>query len=723
MEGMRVMTRRENRRAARASSYLKEGLIMAAMLLISAAAPARRASARGAGAPAGRRIFYVAPTGNDAWSGRRPAPEAGKTDGPFATIARARDAVRQLKTAEGGLRQPVTVFIRSSTYFLREPITLTPGDSGTGRCPITYGAYRDERVVFSGGRRITGWEPATVAGKRLWAASIPEVREGRWYFQELWVNGQRRFRTRYPHVGYLRVEAMPQAASQNAWQEGQTGFAFHPGDLNARLAAGGAEVVVMNRWVESHLPITSVDAAQRQVTFAKRSVFHLDPGDLYYVDNAMEALGAPGQWYLDRQAGMLYYTPMPGENVRRAEVIAPVLAQLMRFEGKPAAGQFVEHLIFRGLTFAHTEWWFPERAAAPPSPPAVGGFAQADIGVPGAIHGDGVRDCAFEGCTVAHIGNYAIELARGCRQNQITGSDLFDLGAGGIKIGETTTRGDEAEQTYGNTVSNCRIHDGGRIFHSAVGLWIGQSYDNRIVRNILHDFYYTGFSVGWTWGYGPSLARRNLIEQNRVHHIGIRSDGDGPILSDMGAIYTLGVQPGTVIRGNIFHDIAGFRYGGWGIYFDEGSSDILAENNIVYRTTHGGFHQHYGRENIVRNNIFALGRDAQIQRTRPEPHLSFTFERNIVYWREGKLLNGSFSDSHFAFDRNLYWHEGDGDIRFAGMSWDEWRAKGMDPHSLIADPKFVARDKGDFRLQPGSPALKLGFVPIVPPGGSAAGSP
>lgn len=149
-----------------------------------------------------------------------------------------------------------------------------------------------------------------------------------------------------------------------------------------------------------------------------------------------------------------------------------------------------------------------------------------------------------------------------------------------------------------------------------------------------------------------------MIEFNYVHHIGVRLDGDGPILSDMGCIYTLGVQPGTVIRFNLFHSVAGLRYSGWGIYLDEGSSNILVENNIVYNTSHGGFHQHYGRENVVRNNIFAFGRDAQIQRSRAEPHLSFTFERNIVYWSGGELLAGTWDDLNFAFDNNLYWREG-----------------------------------------------------------------
>ena len=157
----------------------------------------------------------------------------------------------------------------------------------------------------------------------------------------------------------------------------------------------------------------------------------------------------------------------------------------------------------------------------------------------------------------------------------------------------------------------------------------------------------------------------------------------------MGGIYTLGNQPGTIIRNNVFHDIAGLRYGGWGIYFDEGSTDILAENNLVYRTTHGGFHQHYGEDNIVRNNIFAFGRDAQIQRTRVEDHLSFTFEQNIVYWDEGKLLAGDWS-KNVAFDHNIYWHVGgDAGVKFGKQSWEAWRKGGLDAHSQFVDPGFV----------------------------------
>jgi hypothetical protein len=180
----------------------------------------------------------------------------------------------------------------------------------------------------------------------------------------------------------------------------------------------------------------------------------------------------------------------------------------------------------------------------------------------------------------------------------------------------------------------------------------------------------------------------------------------------MGGIYTLGKQPGTVIRNNLWHDIAGLRYGGWGIYFDEGTSDAVAENNLVYRTTHGGFHQHYGKDNIVRNNIFAFGRDCQIRRSRPEDHLSFSFEHNIVYWNQGELFEGDLNDNNFRFDSNLYFRTDGKPVTCAQWSWADWQKRGQDVHSLVADPLFAAPDRGDFKVRAGSPALGLGFKPF-----------
>jgi Right handed beta helix region len=664
-------------------------------------------------------VFFVATNGNDHWSGQLPAPSRKGTDGPFATLPRALKAVRDARQQGAAeFRQPATVFLCGGTYFVEAPIVLTPEDSDLllTACPGT-------TPVLSGGRPITGWKEVAVEGKKLWAADVPEVRNGKWLFRELWVNDRRATRARHPNKGYLSITELPDKAPE--WTQGQTRFRFREGDLKAWGTVTNAEVVAMTKWVESRLPVVKVDEKERIVSFGKRSVFGMEAGDLYYVEGAFEFMDEPGEWYLDPAGGMLYYLPLPGERLDALQAIAPALPQVFRVEGRPEAGKLVERVTLRGLTFSHAEWCFPtgfqsgkNKPNIQPEPKAeVGGFGQAAVGVPGAFWGEGLRNCVFENCRFTHLGGYGLELTRGCQANRILRCEFSDLGAGGLKIGETSIRTLATDQTSGNEVSNCRIYDGGKMFHSAIGIWIGQSPDNRLTHNLIHDFYYTGISIGWTWGYGTALASNNTVAFNHIHHIGVKSNGDGPILSDMAGIYTLGKQPGTTIRNNLWHDMAGIRYGGWGIYFDEGSSGILAESNVVYRTTHGGFHQHYGETNIVRNNIFAFARDQQIQRSRNEPHESFAFVTNIVYFETGNLLGSEWSgDANYQMDWNVYFDTRSGaavdKLPVGPCTWQKWRERGHDRHSLVADPLFVAPQQNDFRLQANSPALKLGFHPI-----------
>jgi hypothetical protein len=225
------------------------------------------------------------------------------------------------------------------------------------------------------------------------------------------------------------------------------------------------------------------------------------------------------------------------------------------------------------------------------------------------------------------------------------------------------------------------------------------------IHNQIDDLFSTGISSGWVWGYKPSVTHDVLIEANDIHDI-----GQG-VISDLGGIYTLGPQPGTVIRRNRIRDVTARGSRGWGIYLDEGSSWIVVEGNLVSRTLSGGFHQHFGTGNVVRDNVFAFGRDAQLKRTRNEED-SFAFVRNIVVWRQGSLFEGRWLVGNFLSDRNCYSYLGDGAPRFGDGLFAQWQAAGNDAHSLLADARFVDPDHDDFTLAPGSPALELGFEPL-----------
>jgi len=661
--------------------------------------------------------FYISPQGNDAWSGRRPDARPGSGDGPFATLPAALSAASAELTQNRELA--VNILLRGGNYELAAPIVLKPEHSGSSATrPVTVAAYRNEKPVLSAGRRITGWQKAATGN--LWFADLPEVRAGKWYFRQLWVNGGRRQRARHPNTGYFKIAALPD--STVSWEKGHHRFQFQSDDLQAWPSATQGEVVAMTRWVESRLPITNIDAGRKFLESSKKSVFQLQPGDTYYVEGVLETLDQPGEWYLNAAQGRLYYLPLPGEKLEDFVAVAPRFAECLRLEGNPAEGRFVQHLRFRGLTFAHTEWFFPKDFGSGVSvvsttpDPEILGFAQAAYGVPGAVMAEGVRECRFERCRFTNLGGYGLQLGRGCRNNTVSHCELSDLGAGGIKIGETQIRTHPGELTGDNVVSDCRIRDGGKMFASGEGVWIGQSFGNHLAHNAIEDFFYTAVSIGWTWGYGTALASNNIVEFNHLHHIGQKASGDGPILSDMGGIYTLGLQPGTILRHNLIHDVKSHSYGGWGLYTDEGSSGILLENNVVYHCKNAGFHQHYGRENIVRNNIFAFNTEHQLMRSRAEPHVSFVFTNNIVVFDTGVLLGSLWDDGKFVMDRNLYFDarpaKDANPPHFGKLTFAEWQRAGHDQHSLVADPAFVAPARGDFRLSRNSPARKLGIKSI-----------
>jgi hypothetical protein len=651
-----------------------------------------------AGAAAQELALYVAPNGRDDAAGTLPAP--------FGTLVRARDAVRQLK-AKGGLPAGgVRILLRAGTYRMEEPLNLTPDDSGTAEAPVIWAAYPGEHPVVSGGRVITGLQRQADGS---WSTTIPAARAHGWVFRQLFVDGRRYIPARSPNAGqYLTVSGVPQADGKGLSRDR---FVFARGDLQAWPDLADVELRLYFSWNTGTFPLKSVDPATRLAVLGGPAVWSIPKEGMstspYLVFNHPGACDAPGEWQLDRTSGVLRVLPFGDEDLGAAEVVAPVIERLVVAEGEPAASRYVEHVRFEGLSFQHAEWRLPPEGFSTP---------QADNTLGAALEFHGARNCTISGCEVAHVGRYGVWFGADCADNTIERSHLHDLGGGGVRLGTTDTATPFERVAHHNRIDNCFIHNGGHIHPGSTGIFMGFGHHNTISHNEISDLRYTGISLGWTWDTVRSATRDNIVEYNHVHHV-MR------VLEDGGGIYSLGLTPGSVIRNNRVHDVGTPPDAiGHGIYLDGGSAGVLCENNLCYDCGDGGIRIQHGTSSLtVMNNIsafcgFGLGIDSE--RTN-------LFEYNIVVLEgEGTpfCYVPEWQSYNKIIDYNLYWQTQGKPLRFLDFSFADWQKKEgikdiwytprMDVHSRVADPKFVDLAKRDFRLQPDSPALAMGFRPI-----------
>ncbi|MBT4822348.1 MAG: right-handed parallel beta-helix repeat-containing protein, partial [Lentisphaerae bacterium] len=662
--------------------------------------PRRRGLAALPAAPA-TADFVVSPRGDDGASG---APGA-----PFRTLQRARDAVRTLRRESPDLVRPVVVEVLGGTYWLDTVFQLEAADSGTVRSPTVYRAAKGAEAILSGGRPLRRWE---MLPNGHWRGDLPHAAPTDWAFAQLWVNGQRRYRPRLPKKAFYAI-ASKAPSSPDAPEGRFDRFRFYENDIDPSWIGTDTEVLLPRRWWMSRLRLKSVDSSLNEATLASttwggRSYVWTRPerNDRFLIVNAPHSLSEPGEWQLSVDRKSVTYIPLPGERLDEANVVAPLLQRLVILHCGETRDTGVKHVRFEGLVFAHSNWNLPPEGYS---------FPQAEVALSGAIVAEGASECAFVGCSVEHTGEYAFDFGLGCRDIRIEGCELTELGAGGVLIGSKTgghmkpvpanRRGPEWVAS-GITVRDCLIAHGGRLHMAAVGVGITHAHQCLIDHNTILDFTYTGVTVGWNWGFSHSDSHHNIVSYNHIHTI-----GQG-VLSDLGGIYTLGVSPGTALIGNHIHDVDRLKYGGWGIYHDSGSSRILSRNNLVYDTRDGSFMQGKGRENRQVNNIFAYGRETQLNLYNSTENAAATLERNILLWTGAKFLGRPWLEGKHRLNRNLYFRT-DGPAEFAGKGLSEWRDETeQDLDSLEADPGFADAAERDFRLRPSSPALALGFRPF-----------
>ncbi|MBQ7983947.1 MAG: right-handed parallel beta-helix repeat-containing protein, partial [Clostridia bacterium] len=368
---------------------------------------------------------------------------------------------------------------------------------------------------------------------------------------------------------------------------------------------------------------------------------------------------------------------------------------------------------FRGITFAYTRGEYASCMSE--TFHKTEGFAsdsQAVSNAHGSIELSYARNVTFEGCTLRNFGVHGFNIKEGCRSVKIERCTVYDGGAGGVRINGGAYGAPEHAMTRCCAVTDTKITHVGRRYFAACGVLLMNASECDIVHNEIGDLYYTGVSVGWTWGYTKTVCRDNRIIGNHIYDLG------KGFLSDMGGVYLLGSQPGTVVAGNRIHDIKCKEYGGWALYTDEGSAGILLENNLCYRTSSNSYHQHYGSSNVVRNNIFADAGDNVLKVSRAEPHLSIMFCGNIIYSTGTAMLaeyGMPLEEGAIVSMRNLVWNK-NGALQYSTQkdldTLEKAKAAGMEYESVEADPLFVDPENGDYTLKPESPAFALGFKPF-----------
>jgi len=639
--------------------------------------------------PAPGAEFFVATDGADT--------NPGTKDRPFATLERARDAVRELKRRGGLPPGGVAVTLRNGEYRRTQTFQLAAEDSGTSELPVVYRAAPGETARLTGGVRLSGFQPVRnaailarlpesvrdkVVELDLKAAGVTDLgrlapRGYGWGPSpaiELFCNGRAMQLARWPNEGFLTVGKVLHPGKTAE----KPGAVFqYEGDRPARWQQARDAWVYGYwywHWADSTLGVASIDAQKHEITTAQVPGYGVREGQPYYFFNLLEEIDEPGEWYLDRATGTLYW--YPPEDPAKAVVEMSMLNEPMaRLEG-------VSNVVFERLEFA---------------------LGRSD----GVVVRGGDR-CLLAGCVVKQLGGTAATLDGGTNHG-VLACDLHTLGRGG-----TVVRGGDRKTLTpgGHFVENCHVYDFSRIDRTYTPAVLLDGVAGRIAHNLFH--------------HSPCHAMRvegndHVIEFNEVHHVVTESDDQGGLDMFFNPSYR-----GNVLRYNFWHDIGSPQsLGQAGIRLDDAISGTLLYGNVFYRCSganFGGVQIHGGKENVVDNNLFVECRHAiSFSPWGKDRWNSFLARKETVdaLTRAVDISKPPYSTRYPALARlaenpdvNMVWRNlvvGCGDF----LIRDRGQQELADNYLTSQDPGFADASKLNFQLKPDAPVLdRFGLRPI-----------
>ena len=554
--------------------------------------------------------FYVATDGSDNWSGKLPQPNSARSDGPFATPAKARDAIRE---ANRELAKDRRVEIRAGDYYLPQGLQFTTADSGESSHTITYANFPGEEPRLIGGMRITNWQPYKGS---IWQADLPAGISP----SQLFENGERLEPARAPKTGYFQAEASVDGAKPPAFQY----FADDMDPTNWDVADATAFGWPVHDWFSAEGKIESIDSKTR--TIRCEQFGGMNPGNRFFIRNVLALLTAPGECHISLSQRKIYVWPKDKNHLADAMVIstAPALILLKGERDRPVRG-----LHFVGLNL---------------------GIADGCI-----VDSTNTAHCEIRDCIIENAKGHGVLLGGLCQNSIVSGNLVRFNGHNGISL-EGPAPG-EGDLSFGNAIENNHIHHCGRLIGHGYGISISQSGHNKIQHNNIHHMPRYGITTKGPLlpirqqknqkpgddPYAGHYSHNNLIAYNDVHHVNQDSQDTGAMESWL---------PGrdNVYDHNYIHDSGNLDFDTQsGIYLDDGSDYWTVTNNIIcgINATIGAAPIYAkGIHNRIENNVLVVtgGNNSAIGSFEMADLYvrNHRYERNIIYFEKGPLSKGAF---------------------------------------------------------------------------------
>lgn len=627
--------------------------------------------------------YWISPNGDDSYT--------GSEHHPLATI---QEAISRLRSQQYSAAE---IYLRGGKYFLEEPVKLNGNDHD-----ITILSAPHETAEICGSMPLSGWKEEIVNGIRMWVLQLDEKYRS---FNSLYSETENLPRSRWPKKDNFFVKNAKNEDGYSGYGPDPNvkfHFAMYVEDKDLPIFHNVQDVTVriLHFWKDETVNIKSYDATSGRVVFSKPVTMTIKAGDRFYYENVFESLSEPGEWYLDAFSHKLYYVPRSDDHLDSTVLYAGCCEQFLVCDR-------VENIHFKNLRFSMGDWSIPVKTFYE----CGADHHQAALDVVAAFNFTNAKGISFQSCDFSRINSTCLKFGYNVQNVNIIGNRFTDIGANVIQfLGENLEKS-KPNVTRDFLISNNHINRYGQRFFNGTGIGILHAAHGEISNNEIHDGYTIAITVGWVWGYGHSVTSDVLVKRNLIYDIGKN------VMSDMGAIYTLGVKEGVVITENVVHDVQAnleYGYGGWGIYMDEGSSNVMVTKNLVYDCNSTAFYQHYGRDNLIINNILAFSGEAQISSYRHESHTGFHILRNIIVSEDRDFIRLWDLEDHKAKSRmteanNIYWDYSKGNRNIDTDYYTKTLC--LFHNATFQDPLFMDWKNRDFRLREESCAFELGFIP------------